>query len=385
VLSVPCSTGEEPYSIAITLKDAGLPLNQFHIDAIDLSRRALQKAARGVYGLESFRDKGNLAFREQYFVQIENSFHISTSLKNTVCFMQGNLINKQLFAVEDAYDVIFCRNLLIYLGESAKVQAVKRLNALLAKNGILFVGHAERPAFNEFDFRWIRQSGVFACQRSHNIHNTSQRSASKIKPHPESGEKLIEGKQKHTAILKKKHGRPSPLQKKKRSFETPPEPVEGNRQARSHLLQRRGKPLLPPQFERRKTEHLTAEPSLESGEQPIPFVDRRKPRDEATTLLDTARQLADQGALEDALELCEKVLHQDAVHVQAHFLKGLIHQALGDEAQAEQWLNRTVYLDPNHHEALHYLAFLAEFQGDHKKSLLLRQRMERIQKKRVED
>ncbi len=385
VLSVPCSTGEESYSIAMTLKEAGLAINRFHIDAIDLSRRALQKAAQGVYGPESFRGKGNFAFREQYFIRLENSFQMSASIKNTVCFMQGNLIDEQSFAAEEAYDVIFCRNLLIYLGESAKLQAVNRLATLLAKNGILFVGHAERPAFNDLDFRWIRQSGVFACQRSNEIHNISQRSSPKAARHSE----FVEGKQKGTAILKKKNGRQSPSKKKKQYPEWHPEPVEGpvewSKQTSLHRPQRQVKPLLPAEFERRKTERFAAEPHQEPGEQPVPFVDRRKPRDEATTLLDTARQFADQGALEEALELCDKVLRRDVAHVHAHFLKGLIHQALGDEAQAEQWLNRTVYLEPNHHEALHYLAFLAEFKGDHKKSLLLRQRMERIQKKRTED
>src|SRR5437016_6196544 len=61
ILSVPCSSGEEPYSIAMALLDAGIPSNRFHIDAVDLSTQALARARAGVYGKNSFRGK-DLAF-----------------------------------------------------------------------------------------------------------------------------------------------------------------------------------------------------------------------------------------------------------------------------------------------------------------------------------
>lgn len=100
-------------------------------------------------------------------------------------------------------------------------------------------------------------------------------------------------------------------------------------------------------------------------------------------LLDAARQKADQGELEEALVICDNVLDHSAADPQAHFLKGLIFQALGDDEKAEQWLNKTVYLDPNNAEALHYLTFLAEYHGNHSRAEVLRQRMKRIQDKSV--
>src|SRR6516164_5047864 len=65
ILSVPCSSGEEPYSLAMALVDAGAPPQRFAIDAVDISTRALAHAAKGVYGKNSFRGK-NLAFRNRH-------------------------------------------------------------------------------------------------------------------------------------------------------------------------------------------------------------------------------------------------------------------------------------------------------------------------------
>lgn len=66
LLSIPCSTGEEPYSMVMALLDAGFSLGQFEVDAVDISARALTQAKRGVYGMNSFRGE-NLSFRERYF------------------------------------------------------------------------------------------------------------------------------------------------------------------------------------------------------------------------------------------------------------------------------------------------------------------------------
>jgi chemotaxis protein methyltransferase WspC len=98
-------------------------------------------------------------------------------------------------------------------------------------------------------------------------------------------------------------------------------------------------------------------------------------------LLDKARQLADQGNLEKALRLCEKCLKQNAVNIQCHFLMGLLYQASGDQKKAEECLNRVIYLDPNHQEALSHMAVIARHQGDQAKAVLLQKRIERLQRK----
>jgi chemotaxis protein methyltransferase WspC len=75
ILSIPCSTGEEPYSISMSLLDGGLKAGEFKIDAVDISKRALTKARRGIYGRHSFREN-DLTFREKYFKRSRSGYHI---------------------------------------------------------------------------------------------------------------------------------------------------------------------------------------------------------------------------------------------------------------------------------------------------------------------
>jgi len=152
VLSLPCSTGEEPYSIAITLLEAGLPPRGFRIDALDISSRALNKATRGVYGRESFRENAMQSLRKRYFNEIDDGFAVHPHIRESIRFFRNNLMNNQLPAGENHYQVIFCRNLMIYLNSRSQARAITRLSHMLEPEGILFVGHAERSIFKNNGF-----------------------------------------------------------------------------------------------------------------------------------------------------------------------------------------------------------------------------------------
>lgn len=140
VLSVPCSTGEEPYSIAITLLDSGLTPTQFCIDAVDISKQALFKAKQAIYSRKSFRGGSLQAGR--YFQEIENGCEVRPFVRETVNFMHGNIL-KPSFLSARKYQIIFCRNLLIYLESKARIEALQALDYALAPRGLLFVGSAE--------------------------------------------------------------------------------------------------------------------------------------------------------------------------------------------------------------------------------------------------
>lgn len=142
-LSVPCSTGEEPYSIVMTLLEAGLPPAQIQVDAIDVSRRALQFAQTGSYGSHSFRGEQDPAVLARYFQREGARYRICESVRERVQFRHGNLLDPTLPASEGSYDVVFCRNLMIYFDEQAKRTAYGVLQRALAAHGLLFVGHAE--------------------------------------------------------------------------------------------------------------------------------------------------------------------------------------------------------------------------------------------------
>jgi chemotaxis protein methyltransferase WspC len=163
VLSIPCSTGEEPYSIAIALMEAGLSTSRFHIDAMDISNQVITKAKRGIYGKNSFRGE-EFVERNRYFQQIAEGYEVSPNVRASVNFRQGNILNFP--NIKNQYDVIFCRNLLIYLEPSACTQVFKILHQLLQPDGLLFVGAAETGKTPNNLFTSIRQPSTFAYRKS---------------------------------------------------------------------------------------------------------------------------------------------------------------------------------------------------------------------------
>jgi chemotaxis protein methyltransferase WspC len=151
VLSLPCSTGEEPYSIAISLLEAGLDEHSFHIDAVDINSKVIKYAQAAVYNQNSFRGSDRYLI-DKYFEQSGKHYLLKNKFKNTVKFYKGNLINFTPPNPGRQYNIVFCRNLLIYLDKNAKKKAVATLDRLLTSEGLLFVGHAEAGAFSDSFF-----------------------------------------------------------------------------------------------------------------------------------------------------------------------------------------------------------------------------------------
>jgi chemotaxis protein methyltransferase WspC len=165
VLCVPCSTGEEPYSLVMSLLDGGFLPQQLHVDAVDISARALAVAKRGIYGGNSFRG-ANLAFRDKYFQPTANGYALEEQLRRHVTFHQKNLLSPDFGFRNESYDVIFCRNLLIYFDRPTQEQALKTLTGLLTPTGFLFVGPAEAFLASASGFRSVNQTMSFAFRRT---------------------------------------------------------------------------------------------------------------------------------------------------------------------------------------------------------------------------
>ncbi len=165
ILSAPCSTGEEPYSIAMTLIDAGLPRQRFKFDAIDISSRALDEARRAIYGRNSFRGQ-DLSFRDRFFEPVADGYRLAEPVRERVEFQHGNLVAHDLLPGIGSYDIVFCRNVLIYFDGATQERVIRMLDRLLAPAGVLFVGPAEIflarcGGFSSADF-----PSAFACRKS---------------------------------------------------------------------------------------------------------------------------------------------------------------------------------------------------------------------------
>ena len=154
VLSIPCSTGEEAYSLAIAALEVGLTPGTWSIDGVDISRRALLEAGRGQYSGFSFRQT-EPALRDRYFRKIGERWEIRHEPRQGIRFLQGNLIAPNLLILERPYDLVFCRNVFIYLTAEARRTALGNLARLLRPDGLLCTSVTEAMPLTEQRFaRW---------------------------------------------------------------------------------------------------------------------------------------------------------------------------------------------------------------------------------------
>jgi len=163
ILCAPAAGGEEPYSMAMALFEAGLAKEQFSIDAIDISRRALARAATGRYSANAFRD-ADLAFRDRWFTVSGGHSEISGRVRDQVRLEWANLLDPGFAAGRARYDVVFCRNLLIYLTDDARRLVERQLDRLLGPDGLLVLGAAEPPIMKG-DWLPAGTASVFALRR----------------------------------------------------------------------------------------------------------------------------------------------------------------------------------------------------------------------------
>lgn len=162
VLSFPCSSGEEPYSIAILLKQLGLPASLVNIDAYDISRTAIDNARRAIYRGNAFRGDEDDRHRS-YFRYEDGAYCLSDEIRRMVNFRQANILQARSLLNERGYDIVFCRNLLIYLDKASQQHVRDSLVDCLASGGVLVVGHAETALLADHDgLTAVNQRGAFA-------------------------------------------------------------------------------------------------------------------------------------------------------------------------------------------------------------------------------
>jgi chemotaxis protein methyltransferase CheR len=143
VWSSACSTGEEPFSLAMALLESRrISPSQIQISATDLSPRALGKCAEGFYRELSFRATPPELI-QKYFRPFQGGFLISDDIKRMVQFQRINLLDEPAVARMGPMDAIFCRNVLIYFDKPTQKRVVEAFAKALRPRGFLFLGHAE--------------------------------------------------------------------------------------------------------------------------------------------------------------------------------------------------------------------------------------------------
>jgi len=355
ILSVPCSTGEEPYSIVMTLLEAGMTPEEFAVDAVDLSENALRIARGGRYGKGSFRGVSEETGR-RYFYQEAREFRISEQVVSGVRFYRDNLLRPALMAQMPAYQVIFCRNLLIYLHAKAKETAFSHIDRLLRPGGVLIAGHAEVLFWRQRGYLLVDQPRSFALKKPAGQEErisipSPLRLPGKGETHPQreadrrgssgtAGEPQI-----HIAPPEKikKHVQAGDDGKIAETFE---------------VLQERG-----------GAASLDMAGDSNADASPMEFINR-------------ARSLADRGKGEEALSLCRSFLAKEQPCAEVYCLMGLIHESRERVGEAEKCYLKALYLDPDHFETLIHAGLMYERRHDHEKAALLKNRITRIEGQR---
>ena len=317
ILSLPCSTGEEPYSIAMALLDAGLAPHQFKVQGMDVSPLSVERAKRGVYGKNSFRG-GDIEFRERHFTEEPDGYRISDRVREQVRLHVGNLLDPGLLANEPTYDFVFCRNLLIYFDQPTQKQVFDVLKGLTHVDGVLFIGPAEGSLLGRHGMRSIGVPQSFAFSRH----------VEPVKPEPACVPMPAPAPQRSAA----------PIAPKPRPFST----------VSAHIV-----PIKAP---------------------------IRAPHTDAGDLLSRIATLANEGKSAEARAACEQYLSNHPPAAQVFYWLGLLSDVAGSALEAQGYYRKALYLEPQHPQALMHLAALLESQGDSAGARRLQARAARSQR-----
>jgi chemotaxis protein methyltransferase CheR len=166
LLSAGCSTGDEPYTLAIILREMLDNVDEWNIriDAVDINGNVLQKALDGVYTSRSLRETPYL-YRNMYFTKEDDSYIISPHIREMVTFRRVNLFNKAQMSVLFRYDVVFCRNVLIYFDHASAGKVMESLYEMMNPGAFIFLGSAESVGRLTSLFKLVRFGNSFVYRK----------------------------------------------------------------------------------------------------------------------------------------------------------------------------------------------------------------------------
>ncbi len=290
ILSAGCSTGEEPYTIAIIVKRhfGNLKDYQIEITGIDINEEALKVARKGLYNHWSFRGTPEW-LKSDYFRKVEgNKYELSQEIRSMVSFGQFNLAQKgeTLHGRFGNWDLIFCRNVLMYFDEALRVRVANMLYDALLMGGWLIVSPVEASATVFKGFEQVIAQKITLFRKG---------SAGDLS--------IVKGKAHETKSFK--------------------------------AVTARAKDVTPHRHRVNTSSSLRVPTTVKTKE------------DGPTERLSEIKATADMGMLDKAFKLTEEVISENRLDPSAHFIKALILEEMGDLMGAEEALRRVLYLVHN--------------------------------------
>lgn len=320
ILSVGCSTGEEPYSILMALREryGELAEQLFEINAGDVDREVLDRARAGVYGRFSFRALSQ-TLQDRYFTPCDaNQFQIDARLRQQVQFQPFNLLAPDYPAHLVGQDVIFFRNVSIYFDAPTRQRVQQQLKTLLVPGGYLFVGIAETLA-NDFGVLTLRErQGVFLFVNA-------------PPPNPQKPEKPTAGFA-LPAPLGARSTRPAPLRRQPSHRPTPTAPTRSR------------PPLDADRVLAAALALAQAERYAEALAELAPLSEQAMPPVEALAL--KAHLLLELERLPAAVDIARQLLERDPWRIEALLLLGRAAHRQGQMTESIEYLRRAVYHQP---------------------------------------
>jgi len=168
ILSAGCSTGEEPYTLAMIVWDSGHFFWNWDVKVtgMDVDTDALEKARRAVYHHNSFRALSPALVERHFTAQPTGGWQVKESVRRLVELRHGNLVEPASFEGLGPLDAVFCRNVLIYFSDAMILRVVRAFHDVLAPGGYLFLGHAESLSRITDLFTPIRFQGAMVYQKA---------------------------------------------------------------------------------------------------------------------------------------------------------------------------------------------------------------------------
>jgi chemotaxis protein methyltransferase CheR len=340
ILSAGCASGEEPYTLAILVREAALgPSWKVSIAGMDLSEVTLEKAARGRFSGWALRETPPEA-RRRWFREDEGQLVLDEEIRRTVTFAEHNLVDDTREPwVAESFDVVFCRNVMMYFTPERAQTVIARITRALAPGGYLFLGHAETLRGVSNDFHLRHTHGTFYYQRKQAFEPRTAPAAA-VSAAPVLREPLaalFEGAGSWVDTIHRASARIQTLAShasndSPKATPEPPGPPRPNEPAAQTWSVARALELLERERFADALEVVHALP-LESARDP-------------QVLLLRAVLLTHSGQLPAAEDACNALLELDELDAGAHYLLALCREGSGDRRGATDHDQIAAYLDP---------------------------------------
>lgn len=343
IWSAGCSTGEEPYSIAILISELIKDLDDWNVTilATDINIRSLQKLEEGIYGEWSFRNVPDI-IKEKYFNKHgKNTYEIKPLFKKMVKANYLNLAQDaypSLVNNTNAMDIIFCRNLLMYFEPPLINQILSHLKESLIEDGYIIVGSSEHSLIPPSQYvKREMNNAIFYQKKNQNsiAHNNLVLQNNLYEDRFILDEKMAD------TFLEEENSLENYLEESK---------DEEDKDVKSTVAKN--------EFKNASTSILHIDTKMVNPKMKVSQHQKKdvildlknEDRLEEVSMLEIeklARQFANEGKLQEALHLIEKGLHKDKCNTLLHYLKALVFEELSLSEEAVKELNKTLYLDPN--------------------------------------